>query len=124
MTREIKFRAWSVLEEKMWTDVLCEMAENDYYNELLSILDIAYYMKTGNQKQFKFMEYTGLKDKNGIEIYEGDIISCFKGRLSVAIFKECSFGIETSGRFTPFFELGGYCEVVGNIYENPKLIND
>lgn len=71
------------------------------------------------------MQFTGLKDKNEKEIYEGDII------MSAINYK--SFGNEVvewddSGGYT-FFSDGEYginpkiCKIVGNIYENPELLN-
>jgi uncharacterized phage protein (TIGR01671 family) len=87
------------------------------------------------------MQYTGLKDKNGKEIYEGDIISY--GEYSGAMFKGSGrvclhevFWDNNSSCFTsiektnPFGEnslsgsLDSYGSVIGNIYENPELLSE
>lgn len=74
---------------------------------------------------------TGLKDKNGVEIYEGDIVK-FKSRMDSAIGEVVYRQDETHFAFSlPYSEGDGFrpvghgwygCEVIGNIYENPKLI--
>lgn len=75
-----------------------------------------------------FMQFTGLLDKNGKEIYEGDIIK-FPDGIAVVNFNEGSFvleGVESfykiSIRYNFTYHIKS-CEVVGNIYENPELLN-
>jgi len=72
------------------------------------------------------MQYTGLQDKNGKEIYEGDILG---GRLEhgvvVWIQEEARWGIDLNGNLQEiqFRQVNqDHLEVIGNIYENPDLL--
>jgi uncharacterized phage protein (TIGR01671 family) len=80
------------------------------------------------------MQYTGLKDKNGKEIYEGDIVYCdyYKEIFKVTwgYFEDCCVEGETwvlDGLiFEPtvyYYSLDKEVEVIGNIYENSELVN-
>lgn len=124
-----KFRAW-LKEEKRMTDVR-EM--RFMYDEVYLISDVTDFYA---YEEFKLMQSTGLRDKNGREIYEGDIV---KYKYGVNTFTEvvtydkdfAGFGlIDDDGYGGGVFTFGELAEdicfssleVVGNIYENPGLL--
>lgn len=74
------------------------------------------------------MQYIGLKDKNGKEIYEGDIVSYFGGGYGIVYYDEqfAAFRIEIlkTGKYTDMEFIAKYGDVIGNIYENPELLEE
>lgn len=106
--REIKFRVWDDANKDM-----------DYWD----LQDRNYYACSGEER-YHIMQYIGLEDKNGEEIYEGDILKHEGGTLiEVVEWKEEMWTEE--GFMTGFGELTfstNQYEIIGNIYENPELI--
>ena len=122
--REIKFRAW-LKEHKTMVNV----AEIDINHQL--IYHYGFDDFEGNFENFnsiELLQYTGLKDKNENEMYEGDIV-IHHGKMYKIIFnaEEARFVLRDDE-----FELeipftnnnNKRMEIVGNIYENPELLGD
>ena len=123
-----KFRAW-LKEEKRMTDVN-EMTFID--GEVYLISDVTDFYA---YEEFKLMQSTGLRDKNGMEIYEGDIVKFSDCDDDVYITpvvwdkNYACFGVSFSGGYPISFDyLEEFytelkdIEVVGDIYENPELL--
>ncbi|MEW8963214.1 YopX family protein [Paraclostridium dentum] len=116
MMREIKFRMWN--NGKMRYGV--EMSE-----------DFPYMVAPqGEYVNCKLMQYTGLKDKNEKEIYEADIVRVVtdeKGVIGEVVYipEETAFCVKAKGfEIFPLGFLNNWfeIEVLGNIYENPELL--
>ena len=108
MNRDIKFRAWDEVSEKMlnWNEFLDTNMKNTFIAPESTGLIL--------------MQYTGLHDKNGKEIYEGDIVK-YENMTGKIMFFNGSF-ILSDLEETEEWELGVInedIEVIGNIYDNP-----
>lgn len=150
MNRVIKFRAWDkkvkvmVLLDEMWLCVeyssLAFSSSQDEYQGICAWPAEAYNSEKEDQI---FMQFTGLTDKNGREIYEGDVVRVkahsdwyepikTKGYADIKV-----EWYEKSAGFWPFIHddcalgMKKYymsnddvidCEVIGNVYENPELL--
>ncbi|MFW6145531.1 MAG: YopX family protein [bacterium] len=128
--REIKFRAWDKTAETMYENVNIQ-AYRGYGGYNISSEGIFVGV---NCERFILMQYTGLKDKNGQEIYEGDIVKGkvrFQGTVigvkGQVIYNHCRFVIGEYNcelyQFSNNFDgRGTWIEVIGNKYENPELL--
>ena len=124
MMREIRFRAWSEDIREMIQVARLDIKEETihYENGIKSLnreqeLDFWW-------KPYVLMQYTGLKDKNGVEIYEGDIVRYFRSELAVIVYRNGGVDIRSLswGDREPIQRRLGEIEVVGNIYQNNDLL--
>ena len=119
--REIKFRAWHK-EEKIMGEVLgIDILHKEIF---FSNEDVDCYEHT-DFKDIELMQYTGLKDMGEKEIYEGDILFEILGEeYFKVIFENGSYRAENEEYSLDLSEYAHLCEIVGNIYQNPKLLEE
>lgn len=126
MNREIKFRAWDKKRETMWS-----WAELLFQPIRLANWLIEYGHSKVDENFDKYgdgkilMQYTGLKDKRGAEIYEGDIVRA-RNKNETNTYKVSwengSFTLENYGLLSEYWYYSEEIEIIGNIYENKDLI--
>lgn len=124
--RDVKFRAWNYEQKEMYNfEELEELG--------ISLVDIKY----SEDVPLFFMQYTGLTDKNGKEIYEWDIVKVaddwdeygfMAGEKREVYYSKGSFRLKpkenNNGNGHTFDDSLNDIEVVGNIYENPELLEE
>ncbi len=118
MMREIKFRAWKEWNNKMLFFELGSVNAGDLFDS-----------------DWKVMQFTALKDKNGVEMYEGDIVTAEDGYIGLSnwqvIWRDDRWHLDNGEGGS--FDNGDYyrgdevswetVSVVGNVHENPELLN-
>lgn len=131
--RQIKFRAWDESRKKMYSG---DPKWVDFKIESSGELTASNYNPKHELQTLPVMQFTGLKDANGVEIYEGDIIryvekSTIETITKPVVFIDGGFLIQES-EFCDM-PLGGLCSdenhegshigfVIGNIHQNPELL--
>lgn len=117
-----KFRAWDEENREMlevhgisfdvqgiWTK---ELIDDESDGNFIFLSDV------------ELLQSTGLKDKDGMEIFEGDVISCFSEGLSVVEYRYGGFGLVFNEYFESFANVLGGVEVLGNKYEHSHLLKE
>ena len=126
--REIRFRAWA----------------NGNMHSMGFTSHDGYHFNCGrdvedwSESNAPIMQYTGLKDKNGVDIYEGDLIKNSKDRVGKVVWHKPSASFDVEFVSDPFkynpaidYSYGfknnmwrNHVKVIGNIYENPELLKE
>lgn len=124
--REIKFRAWDKKEKRMIEVCMIYFVHKDQ-GEIKKGTRIiekedSQFLQAG--KDVILMEFTGLHDRNGKEIWEGDIVKTSRG-IAEIIYKPGKFlwKIGAHGTYIPdAFDADRETEVIGNIFQHPELM--
>ena len=129
-----KFRAWHIHKQ-----IMCEVIRIDFEQGIITLDletddDEYYWMETDwNFSDVEIMQYTGCRDKNGIEIYEGDVIKDKYDKIWLVQWYVGAFVItnkipDSDGQTTTYSHFSNvsnhhfYFEVIGNMWENPELL--
>lgn len=128
MNREIKFRGWNKEKRKMYGNV------HFAYDHLKDIPATTFGEIVTYQDEWDAMQFTGVKDKNGKEIYEGDILNSLyrnDGRTGTyqVLWNDggaCFYGRRHGKhqQISVFVTPSDWtrCEIIGNVWENPELL--
>ena len=126
MNRVIKFRAW---------DENLKMMDNDFFiyadGNLFERASKSYDTPNTEIEQaysLKLMQFTGINDINGVEVFEGDLVECNRSRIAQVKFLHGRFSVTIksvyANRDMETLPISSFetLRVIGNIYQNPELL--
>jgi len=122
MSREIKFRAWD-LKKQDWYKPIYEAYNGNLHDISITLNGIVmertleFNASMLNSDNYILYQFTGLTDKNGVEIYEGDVL---KTRYGTTFYYNylVDYHLWDINNSIAFSEV----EIIGNIYSNPELL--
>ena len=120
--RDIKFRAWDK-EGKVMIDWFWLSSEGNLY-ETPSIVYDTPHLELERNDDLVAMQYTGKKDVNGVEIYENDILACYGGFTDLGCTLQANVEVEDIYEMAFIIRNCDKYEVIGNIHENPELLEE
>jgi len=124
--REIKFRAWLPKNEYYCNDKTNKMYRVYSINDVSCEIVVDGLCNTVLKKYLKILQYTGIKDKNGKEIWEGDIIKLPKDKPMEVVMHYGMYSLKPNDDSSYHFSVAIVAllkgKVIGNIYENPELL--
>lgn len=122
MSREIKFRIWD-----KYSGYFIKISDTDKHylsqNGDIIIIDEMGFIYETDKKNYIINEYTGLKDSEGYEIYEDDIVwNEYDEEYQVVIFDEGEYKLLGESHMQNLYNNLDYIDIRGNVYENFEII--
>ncbi len=136
MSRDIKFRAWDITQKLMLPEVAIYFPADhigfaiDDYIKWSGGGDVPEHVEVGEYDWayltdgFELMQYTGLKDKNDVEIYEGDIVKHYYRELGEPTLEDTFAVAWDNEGYWSTTEYPGEFEIIGNIYEDAEGVSN
>ena len=124
---ELKYRAWDKIEKVMVFEFFISST-----GDVLTKAPKRFNHSNHEIKERDYldvMQYTGIKDTDGVEVYEGDVIDRLHDKLGYVVFSGCSFcrRVLTPKGARDYHlsaEDSTLIKIIGNIHENPELLNN
>ena len=127
-----KFRAWDKRENTMRDVAVLHFTKGGKVNSI-EYWKTPSELKSYHVRNLVLMQSTGLKDLNGVEIFEGDIVKVTVNnygtgerfeQIEKVVYEDCRFCFNDGFYYSETIKYSGYenKEVIGNVYENPELL--